>query len=148
MDPRTRTTLKWTGSAETYRTSTARVCCACDRQQREEITRKQEKLEHMLRKKKDGSGSGLLRPESPSGSAGKPPRPRKPVHVHSQRSSNRASAASSSVSLFELVWSKRGNINSAALVTIAQCNTLVARCSRQLLGPADWIDLLRRQPRR
>jgi len=34
------------------------------------------------------------------------------------------------------VWSKRGNINTAALVTIAQCNTLVARCSRQLtLGP-------------
>jgi len=34
-------------------------------------------------------------------------------------------------------WSKRGNINTAALVTIAQCNTLVARCSRQLIGPAD-----------
>jgi len=27
----------------------------------------------------------------------------------------------------------------AALVTIAQCNTLVARCSRQLIGPADWV---------
>jgi len=26
-----------------------------------------------------------------------------------------------------------------ALVTIAQCNTLVARCSRQLIGPADWV---------
>jgi len=22
---------------------------------------------------------------------------------------------------------------------IAQCNTLVARCSRQLKGPADWV---------
>jgi len=30
-------------------------------------------------------------------------------------------------------------INAAALVTIAQCNTLVARCSRQLIGPADWV---------
>jgi len=38
-----------------------------------------------------------------------------------------------------MVWSKRGNINTAALVTIAQCNTLVARCSRQLIGPADWV---------
>jgi len=36
-------------------------------------------------------------------------------------------------------WSKRGNINTAALVTIAQCNTLFARCSRQLIGPADWV---------
>jgi len=36
-------------------------------------------------------------------------------------------------------WSKRGNINTAALVTIAQCNTLVVRCSRQLIGPADWV---------
>jgi len=36
-------------------------------------------------------------------------------------------------------WSKRGNINTAALVTIVQCNTLVARCSRQLIGPADWV---------
>jgi len=35
----------------------------------------------------------------------------------------------------------RGNINTAAVhvVTIAQCNTLVARCSRQLIGPADWV---------
>jgi len=31
-----------------------------------------------------------------------------------------------------------GNINTAALVTIVQCNTLVAQCSRQLIGPADW----------
>jgi len=38
-----------------------------------------------------------------------------------------------------MVWSKRGNINTAALVTIAQCTTLVARCSRQLIGPADWV---------
>jgi len=30
-------------------------------------------------------------------------------------------------------------INTAALVTIAQCNTLVARRSRQLIGPADWF---------
>jgi len=37
------------------------------------------------------------------------------------------------------VWSKRGNINTAALITIAQCNTLVARCSRQIIGPADWV---------
>jgi len=36
-------------------------------------------------------------------------------------------------------WSKRGNINTAALVTIVQCNTLVAQCSRQLIGPADWV---------
>jgi len=35
--------------------------------------------------------------------------------------------------------SKRGNINTTALVTIAQCNTLVSRCSRQLIGPADWV---------
>jgi len=27
----------------------------------------------------------------------------------------------------------------AALVTIVQCNTLVARYSRQLIGPADWV---------
>jgi len=32
-----------------------------------------------------------------------------------------------------------GNINTAALVTITQCHTLVARCSRQLIGPADWV---------
>jgi len=38
-----------------------------------------------------------------------------------------------------IVWSKTGNINTAALVTIAQCNTLVARGSRQLIGPADWF---------
>jgi len=38
-----------------------------------------------------------------------------------------------------MVWSKRGNINTAALVTIAQCNTLVARCSKQLIGPADGV---------
>jgi len=35
--------------------------------------------------------------------------------------------------------SKRGNINTAALVTVVQCSTLVARCSRQLIGPADWV---------
>jgi len=38
-----------------------------------------------------------------------------------------------------MVWSKRGNINTASLVTISQCNTLVARCSRPLIGPADWV---------
>jgi len=41
--------------------------------------------------------------------------------------------------LLMMVWSKRGNINTAAVDTIAQCNTLVARCSRQLIGPADWV---------
>jgi len=41
--------------------------------------------------------------------------------------------------LLMTVWSKRGNINTAVVVTIAQCNTLVARCSRQLIGPADWV---------
>jgi len=34
---------------------------------------------------------------------------------------------------------QRGNINTAALVTIAQYNTLVARCSSQLIGPAGWV---------
>jgi len=38
-----------------------------------------------------------------------------------------------------LVWSKRGNIDTAALITIVQCNTLVAWCSRQLIGPADLV---------
>jgi len=38
-----------------------------------------------------------------------------------------------------MVCSKRGNINTAALVTIAQCNTLVARCSKQLIGAANWV---------
>jgi len=41
--------------------------------------------------------------------------------------------------LLMMVWSKRGNINTAALVTIAHCNTLVARCSRQRIGPANWV---------
>jgi len=27
----------------------------------------------------------------------------------------------------------------AALITIVQCSILVARCSRQLIGPADWV---------
>jgi len=36
------------------------------------------------------------------------------------------------------VWSKKGNIITAALITIVQCNTLVARCCRQLISPADW----------
>jgi len=31
--------------------------------------------------------------------------------------------------LLMMDWSKRGNINIAALVTIVQCNTLVVRCS-------------------
>jgi len=39
----------------------------------------------------------------------------------------------------DVIQSKRENINTAALVTIAQCNTLVARCSRQLIGLADWV---------
>jgi len=38
--------------------------------------------------------------------------------------------------LLMMVWSKGGNINIAALVTIVLCNTLVARGSRQLIGPA------------
>jgi len=38
-----------------------------------------------------------------------------------------------------MVWSKRGNINIAALVAILLCNALVARCSIQLIGPADWV---------
>jgi len=42
-------------------------------------------------------------------------------------------------------WSKRGNINIPALVTIVQCNTLVARCS-QLIGPADWFFLSQWDP--
>jgi len=37
------------------------------------------------------------------------------------------------------MMSKRGNINTAALVTILLCNTLVILCSRQLTGPADWV---------
>jgi len=41
--------------------------------------------------------------------------------------------------LLMMDWSKRGNINIAALVTVVQCNILVARCSRQLIGPADWV---------
>jgi len=36
-------------------------------------------------------------------------------------------------------WSKRRNINTAALVTIVQCNTLVLLCFRQFTGPADWV---------
>jgi len=43
------------------------------------------------------------------------------------------------ICLLMMDWSKRGNINAAALVTILLCNTLVARCSRQLIGPADWV---------
>jgi len=31
------------------------------------------------------------------------------------------------------------HINTAALVTIVWCNALVAQCSRQLIGPADWV---------
>jgi len=41
--------------------------------------------------------------------------------------------------LLMIDWSKRENINTAALVTIVQCNTLVARCSRQFIGPAVGI---------
>jgi len=36
------------------------------------------------------------------------------------------------------VWSKE-NINTAALITTVQCNTHVVRCSRQLIGPVDWV---------
>jgi len=38
-----------------------------------------------------------------------------------------------------MVWSKRQNINTAAVVTIVLYNTLVAWCSRQLTGPAVWV---------
>jgi len=41
--------------------------------------------------------------------------------------------------LLMMDWSERGNIKIAALVIIAQCNTLVAWCSRQLIGPADLV---------
>jgi len=41
--------------------------------------------------------------------------------------------------LLMMDWSQRGSINIAALVTIAQCTTLVVRCSRQLIGPTDWV---------
>jgi len=41
--------------------------------------------------------------------------------------------------LLMMVWSKRGNINVAAVVIIAHCDTLGARCSRQLIGPEDWV---------
>jgi len=44
-----------------------------------------------------------------------------------------STSAASSDELLMMVWSKRGNINTADLVTIAQCNTIVARCSRQLI---------------
>jgi len=36
------------------------------------------------------------------------------------------------------VLEKKREHNTAALVTIAQCNTFVVRCSRQLIGLADW----------
>jgi len=36
-----------------------------------------------------------------------------------------------------MVCSKERKYNTAALVTILLCNTLVAQCSRQLIGPAD-----------
>jgi len=38
-----------------------------------------------------------------------------------------------------MVWSNRGHINTAALVTILLCNSLVAQCYKQLIGPADWV---------
>jgi len=39
------------------------------------------------------------------------------------------------VGLLMMDWSKRGNINTPALVTTARCNALVELCSKQLLGP-------------
>jgi len=53
--------------------------------------------------------------------------------------SSRCSAIFFFILILMMVWSKRGNINTAAVVTIVQCNTLVARCSRQLIGPADSV---------
>jgi len=42
--------------------------------------------------------------------------------------------------LVMMVWTKRGNINiNINATTIAQCNTLVVRCFRQLIGPANWV---------
>jgi len=41
--------------------------------------------------------------------------------------------------LLKMDWSIRENINTAALVTIVQCNSLVVLCSMQLIGPADWV---------
>jgi len=43
------------------------------------------------------------------------------------------------VRLPSLYHSKRGNINTADVVTIVWCNILVVLCSRQLIGPADWV---------
>jgi len=30
-------------------------------------------------------------------------------------------------------------INTATLVTMVQCNTSIARCTRELIGPSDWV---------
>jgi len=56
----------------------------------------------------------------------------------SSRWSSKTLNLHSLILLLMMVWS-RENINTSALVTIVQCNTLVARCSRQLTGPADWV---------
>jgi len=52
------------------------------------------------------------------------------------------------IRLLMMDWSERRNINIAALVTIVivRCNTLVARCSRQLIGPADLFFLSHGDP--
>jgi len=47
----------------------------------------------------------------------------------------------SSTELLVMVWSKRGKINTADQVTIVLCNTLIARCFRQLTGPEDWVSV-------
>jgi len=59
--------------------------------------------------------------------------------VHIQVMRHPSTSVYGLILLVMMVWSKRGNINTAALVTIVQCNTLVAQCSRQLIGPADWV---------
>jgi len=43
-----------------------------------------------------------------------------------------------SLILLVMDWSKRGNINTAALVTVAQCNTLAVRCSGQIGFLSHW----------
>jgi len=39
----------------------------------------------------------------------------------------------------ELVTRWSGSRGTAALVTIVQCNSFVVLCSRQLIGPVDWV---------
>jgi len=45
------------------------------------------------------------------------------------------------VSNSDVALEERCNINTAQLLLVArvQCSTLVAQCSRQRIGPADWV---------